>query len=129
MEQGGPPERNWRIRGWILVPLGLFLVLLMGAIAWTLLPPLLSPGIEAGGSTFTGTEEQAQLIFGIFGLVIAFGMLCIANGSFMIATGRRSPALTVVTLLVFAILFAIGWAIRVDRLADRHPLFASPLLR
>ena len=112
MEQGPSTERNWRARGWVLLPLGLFLVLFMGAIAWNLMPAMLFPGVEAGGSTFTGTAQQAQLIVGIFALVIAFGALCVVNGGFMIVTGRRSRALTVVMLLIFAILFAIGWASR-----------------
>lgn len=112
MEQGQAPERNWRVRGWVLVPLGLFLVLFMGAIAWHLLPTMLRPGVEIDGSTFTGTPEQAQLFLGIFALVLAFGALCIVNGGYMIATGRRSRALTAVMLVIFAILFAIGWAIR-----------------
>jgi MFS family permease len=112
VEQGQTSERNWRVRGWVLVPLGLFLVLFMGAILWNLMPTMLNPGVEVDGSTFSGTPEQAQLFFGIFALVIAFGALCIVNGSYMIATGRRNAVLTTVTLVIFAILFAIGWAIR-----------------
>ena len=112
MGDGAAPERNWRTRGWVLVALGLFLVLFMGAIAWNLYPSIAAPGVEAGGTTYTGTAEDTQFVLGIFALVIGFGLICTANGAFMIATGRRSRALTAILLVIFAILMAIGWAIR-----------------
>ena len=112
MEQGQSAERNWRTRGWVLVTLGLFLVIFMGAIAWNLVPTILTAGVETGGSTFTGDSGDAQLAIGIFALVIAFGALCLVNGIYMVATGRRSAALTGVMIGIFVILFGIGWAIK-----------------
>jgi hypothetical protein len=73
---------------------------------------MMNPGVESGGTTYRGTPEQTQLFLGIFALVIGFGAVSIVNGSYMIATGRRSRALTAILLSIFAILFAIGWAIR-----------------
>jgi len=104
--------KNWRVRGWILVVLGLFLVLVMGAITLNLAPAMLNPGVETADTTFTGSEEQAQVFLGLFALVILFGALCVANGLYMIATGLRSRTFTVATLALAALLFAIGWAIR-----------------
>ena len=112
MGNGAASEPNWRTRGWVLLGLGLFLVLFMGAIAWSLWPMMMNAGVETGGSTYRGTPEQTQLFLGIFALVIGFGLICTANGAFMIATGRRSRALTAILLVIFAILMAIGWAIR-----------------
>jgi hypothetical protein len=103
---------TWRVRGWILVVLGLFLTLLMGAIAWTTAPTMLNPGVEMDGTTFTGTAGQAEGFLGLFALVIGFGLLCIANGVHMIATGRRSQTFTVATLVFAALLYAVAWAIR-----------------
>lgn len=112
MGDGAAPERNWRTRGWVLVALGLFLVLFMGAIAWSLYPSIAAPGVETGGTTYTGTDEDMQFVLAIFALVIGFGLICTANGAFMVATGRRNRALTAILLVIFAILMAIGWAIR-----------------
>ena len=104
---------NIRVRGWVLVGLGLFLALFIGAIAWHLLPAMLYPGKEAaGGLTFTGTAEDAEFAWTIFALVILFGLVCIANGLHMVARGRPNRAFTAVTLLIAAILFAIAWAVR-----------------
>jgi hypothetical protein len=103
---------NWRVRGWVLVVIGLFLLILMGAIAWNLAPLMLRPGIETGGARFTGTAQQGQIFLGLFALVGLFGALSLVNGVHMIATGRRSRAFTVVTLALFLLLFALGWAIR-----------------
>lgn len=109
-EQG--PGPNWRVRGRVLVAVGLFLVLFMGAIAWNLAPMVLRPGEEVDGSTFTGTAEQGQIFLGLFALVGLFGAVSVANGAWMMATGRRSRVGIRAFLLIFAMLFALGWAIR-----------------
>jgi hypothetical protein len=109
-EQGSEP--NWRPRGWVLVGVGLFLVLFMAGIAWNLAPMMLSPGVEVGGSTFTGTEVQGEIFLALFALVGLFGAFAAANGAWMIATGRRSRIGTRIFLLSFMLLFALGWAIR-----------------
>ena len=104
--------RNIRVRGWVLVVLGLFLTLFMGVIAWNLLPTLLNPGKEVDGGSFTGTQEQADFTLFIFGLVIMAGLLFTANGGYMIAKGRQSRPFAVAAIAIVAILFAIAWAIR-----------------
>src|SRR6267142_1585500 len=60
--------------GWVQLIIGLFLVGLMGTIIFSLAPTLLQPGEIDRGSAFTGSPEQAQLILGVFGLVIVFGL-------------------------------------------------------
>jgi hypothetical protein len=112
MEREHEAEPNWRVRGRVLAAVGLFLVLFMGAIAWNVAPMMLRPGVEVGGSTFTGTEAQGQIFLGLFGLVGAFGALSVANGAWMMATGRRSRLGVRLFLLLFLFLFALGWAIR-----------------
>ena len=104
--------RNIRIRGWVLLGLGLFLVLFMGAITWNLLPTLLHPGKPADGMTFGGTEQQAEMFLGIFGLVILFGIFSVANGLYMIVRGRQNRLFALLALLIGVVLFAIAWAVR-----------------
>ena len=103
---------NWRVRGWILLVLGLFLVLFMGAITLYLAPAMLNPGVETVDTTFTGTAQEAETFLSLFGLVILFGALCVANGVYMIATRSQSRAFTVATLALAALLYALASAIR-----------------
>ena len=102
-------SRNIRNRGWVLLCCGLFLVLFMGWIAWALLPTLIRPGLEQEGSTFTGTEDEAQMILALFGLVILFGAVGTANAIYMIATGRQNRVFVIVTLLLAAALIGVAW--------------------
>jgi hypothetical protein len=112
MEQEQGPRLNWRVRGWVMVGAGLFLVLLMAGVAWNLAPIALRPGVEVDGSTFTGTAAQGQAVLGLLALVGLFGVFCVVNGVWMIATGHRHPTLGRILLAVFLLLFAIGWAVR-----------------
>lgn len=100
------------MRGRVLAAVGLFLMLFMGAIARNLAPILLRPGVEVDGSSFTGTAAQGQIFLGLFALVGLFGAMSLANGVWMIATGRRSPTGTRLFMILFLALFALAWAIR-----------------
>jgi predicted RNA-binding Zn-ribbon protein involved in translation (DUF1610 family) len=102
-------SRNIRNRGWVLLCCGLFLVLFMGWIAWSLAPTLLRPGMEQDGDTFTGTKDQAQMVLGLFGLVILFGAVGTANALYMITAGRQNRVFVIVTLLLAAILIGVAW--------------------
>jgi polyferredoxin len=112
MEREQGPSPNWRVRGRVLVAVGLFLVLLMAAIAWNLAPIMLRPGVEVDGSRFAGTAAQGQIFLGLFALVGLFGAMSVANGAWMMATGRRSPTGTRLGMILFLALFALGLAIR-----------------
>ena len=105
--------RNIKVRGWVLIALGLFLTLFMGSIALVLLPAMLSPGKEMdGGVTFTGSAADAEFAWTIFALVILFGLVGIAAGIHMVVRGRPNRVFTSVILLIAAILFGIAWALR-----------------
>lgn len=111
-ECGGKTRTSRAIRalGWVSVALGAFLVCFMGYIAWNMAPMLASPGGHTpGGSSFTGTAEQARMIRTLFGAVILFGFGSIVNGAFQIATGRRSKLLMMIVLLLAAGLFVYSW--------------------
>jgi hypothetical protein len=81
----------------------------MGWIAWILAPTLLSPGISQDSDTFSGTKDQAQMILGLFGLVILFGAVGTANALYMITTGRQSRVFVIITLLLAAVLIGVAW--------------------
>ena len=84
-------SRRWSRRaGVILIVLGLLIAGGMGALLAFLWPTLTHPGIEVGGSRFTGTKAQANTVIGILAGVGAFGLVAIGYGAFQLATGRRS---------------------------------------
>jgi len=102
-------SRNIRTRGWVLLCCGLFLVLVMGWITWSLWPTLARPGVEYESGSFQGTKQQAQMILGLFGLVILFGALGTVNALYMIMTGRQSRWFVIVTLLLAVAIVAAAW--------------------
>jgi len=103
--------RNIRLRGWVLLGCGLFLVLFMGAITWNMLPTLTYPerAIEVG--SFTGTPEQARSFLNLFLLVILFGLLGTVNALYMIASGRQNRWFVIATLALAAVLYWFGYTI------------------
>ena len=100
-----------RVRGWFLLVFGLILVLFMGAITWAVAPSLLHPGKEAGGMTFNATAEDAQMVLGLFGLVILVGIFSMVNGGYMVARGRPNRLMALATIAFTILLVAVGWAI------------------
>ena len=98
-------------RGWVLLMLGLFLILLMGTITASLAPTMLNAGKEIDGSTFEGTPEQARIFLGLFALVIVFGFVSTVYGLFQIVTRRESKAFILVSLLLAVALAAVGFYI------------------
>jgi hypothetical protein len=103
--------RNIRTRGWVLLSLGLFLVLFMGWIAWSLLPTLLRPGVDRDGGTFTGSRDQARTFLNLFLLVILFGALGTVNALYMVATGRQNRWFVIGTLVLAVILGLFAYSI------------------
>lgn len=103
-------SRRIRILGWLSIACGIFLIGLMGYITLAMYPSLTHTGVETGdGGRWTGTAEQAQMALNLFYLVIAFGVMAVAAGIWMVITGRRHIAITVATLLVAAILLFQTW--------------------
>jgi MFS family permease len=99
--------KHIRVRGSLQLLLGLILVALMGTVTYNLAPSLLRPGGDE--SRFTATAEQAQLILGLFALIVTLGLLSMVSGLWQIVTGRRSKWMVLVMLLVFALVAAGAW--------------------
>jgi hypothetical protein len=104
-------SRNIRTRGWVLLACGLFLLGLMGAITWTMLPTLLHPERAYAQGSFTGTPDEARTFLNLFLLVLLFGALGTVNALYMIATGRQNRWFVIGTLLLAAILFGFAYSI------------------
>jgi uncharacterized paraquat-inducible protein A len=102
-----------KVLGWVLIGLGAFLILFMGAI--TILVAGIIAGTNQPGATqrFDGGPKELALIFGIFGLVIAFGLTCVAAGISQARSGRRNKKLVKVLMGVFFALVAVGTLIQI----------------
>ena len=99
------------LRGIVLLVIGLFLLGLMGTVTVALLPGLTHPGEElADGSSFTGTAEQARMVLILFGLLLAFGLMAVLNGIYMIVTRRQSWAFIIGTLVLAGLIVFSGFA-------------------
>ena len=100
--------------GWLQLAIGVFLVGLMGTITYKLAPLMFQAGESAGtgGAGFTGTPQQAQLILGLFGMVIVFGLGSILSGLWQIKTGRRNKWLFIFMLVLFVVLIIFSWFLR-----------------
>jgi predicted nucleic acid-binding Zn ribbon protein len=102
-------EGNFRVRGGVMLACGLFLLGLMGWITWIMTPSLLHPGEEAGGMTFAGKPDQARLILDLLWAVLAFGAVAAVNGTYQLATGRKSRALVLISLGLAALVVIAAW--------------------
>jgi hypothetical protein len=112
---GGPVRKvgdaPWR--GWLGLLCGLVLIGLMGLVTWNL-GPALNETIATGSSDgFTGTAEQAQAILYLFYTIIAFGVLALVNGIYMIVTGSQHRIFIILTVLMTAVLaFTVYLAVK-----------------
>lgn len=84
----------------------------MGGITLFTAPIMLSSGSTSGGTSFSGTPEQAILILGLFGMVIVFGFAAILAGVFQIITGRRSIWIIIAILVLTFLLVAVAGVVR-----------------
>ena len=98
-------------RGLLLLICGLILLGIMAPISWALLPSLLHPGEQlSDGGSFTGTAEQARMVLALFGLILAFGLMAVLNGLYMMATRRQSWAFIIGSLVLAGLIVLAGFA-------------------
>lgn len=84
-------SRRWSRRaGVILIVLGLLIAGGMAVLLAWLWPTLAHPGMEVGGTRFTGTARQGRMILALFAAVFGFGAATFGYGVFQLFTGRRS---------------------------------------
>lgn len=96
-------NRGVRIRGAILIVLG---IVLAGFMAWLLgeMAPVMQPGGSPTGARFTGTEDQGRMITTLFMALIAIGVVFALYGFFMAATGKESRAMKIFAWILWAVL-------------------------
>lgn len=96
-------NRGVRIRGTILIVLG---IALAGFMAWLLgeMTPIMQPGGSPSGARFTGTEDQGRMITTLFMALIALGIVFALYGLFMAATGKESRAMKIFAWALWGLL-------------------------
>lgn len=107
-------ERAVRIRGGVLVGVGLFLVVLMGGIAVFVGMLLFSVANDPANAKKLINESGALLgVAALFAGVIAFGINSIVSGLWMWVFGRRNRVLVWVMWALLALIIAAGVFFRV----------------
>jgi hypothetical protein len=86
----------------VLLIVGLFLTLMMAAVAFYTAPLMLAG--QEDGWRFDGTPGQAITILILFALLIGFGLAAALGGLYEILTGRQHPAFLRAIFLLFAAL-------------------------
>ena len=77
---------NVRIRGFLMVACGVFLTGVMGwLLVWTS-----DRAAAQTGSRFTGTREQLLTIYGLYGIILLFGVISFVAGMWQLILGSRS---------------------------------------
>jgi hypothetical protein len=107
--------KTMRMLGWVLVGLGAFLVLFMGAITIfvaQLVSQSSEPGVHGG---FTGGAEMEFFMFGIFALVILFGLTSLVSGLLQVRNGRSNRKLMFLMLGLGVVFIIIGRFVRYMR--------------
>jgi hypothetical protein len=105
-------SRTVRTTGIVAMALGLFLVVMIGAVAFYTVPIMLADGETVEGSRFTGGPEARLLIFGIYAAVAAIGLTAMLSGAVHFATGRRfAPGIRLMSLFL-SLVVGIGLLVK-----------------
>jgi MFS family permease len=106
------PQKRIRRAGVALIVLGLLLVGMMGALTWFLAPMMLGTGQQDGGTSFSGSQEDARVILGLFGAVALFGLGALVAGYIQLRYGRQNWKVVGGMIGVLAVIGVIGWLIQ-----------------
>ena len=99
------PQKRIRMTGWLLVGCGVLLLGIMIPVCVAIGPSMMNPGVEVGGTEFTGSAADASSALMIFAGVIAFALAALASGIYQVRYGRQNWALVIGTLVLAAVLF------------------------
>ena len=109
---GGPVrsvgEAPWR--GIVLLICGLIMTIMMGVITFNLYPSLTHPGVRMpDSSSWTGGAESARMVLLLFFALIAFGVVAIANGIYMLVTKQQTKTFMFISLGTVAVVLVIAY--------------------
>lgn len=99
---------EFRLISGVLVFCGLFLSALGGGLIIVFANSILNSG-ESGASQFKGSEATLIFIFGIFGVILAFGLSALTAGVWQVIFGRANARLIYILLTLMLALLLIIW--------------------
>jgi MFS family permease len=99
--------------GMLMAALGAFLTLFMGGITVTVAQMVWHPFDPHATSNFTGGPGALLFIFGIFAVVMMFGLTSLAAGIFQIKHGRRNRKLVKTILVLAGVFVAVGCLVQI----------------
>jgi hypothetical protein len=102
-----PPSGMARIRGWLMIALGLFLSIGM-ALFGAYLGSIIANNDQPGGTHWTGSHDFTAQVFKLLAIVFVFGLVSVGGGVFQLRRGRPSWPITIVLLGLVAAMFLIG---------------------
>ena len=97
-----------RALGWVLLFIGAFLFVFMGAITVLVAVVIANSGAPGSTTRFSGGKKEAAVIFAVFGTVLAFGLASMAAGVSQIRHGRRNNRLAGLMMWIVFALFVVG---------------------
>ena len=78
-----------RVMGWSLIALGFLAAVAVGLTLWWLMPSLLQPGVNVGGTRFDGTAAQAKTMMAVFGAILVACLGLMLAGGFILYKNLR----------------------------------------
>ena len=111
---GGKLRTAGQIRtlGFVLVFIGGFLVVLMGAVTIFVIGVVYQAADSGRSSRLMEEATVFVAIFGLFALVIMFGLTCIGAGVWQILFGKRNKYIKYIILGLTFLLFTVGAIVR-----------------
>ena len=96
-------SKRIRVLGVLLIVIGVFLSLMMGALSIFFAGIMLHGGEPGSSGKFNGTPQQAAIIFGFFGVIFAIGLTSLIGGILQIKTGKRNLKVQIATFILVAL--------------------------
>jgi hypothetical protein len=89
---------------------GSFLVALMSVITFVVSRIISQAGQPGAGARFTGSPSDVNMIYGIFAVVIAIGLVSIAGGIMTLRYGKASKVVFVVIIALALVFYLMAMA-------------------
>lgn len=106
-----PSGGRQRLQGFVLCLLGSALAIGMATAAWRSAATFLHPGESIDGDRFTGTLVQGQFTLALFLSVAFTGLVFVAAGANLMATGRRDRRLLWLAAAALGCTALLAWQV------------------
>jgi hypothetical protein len=100
-----------RVLGAVMIALGGSLITGMAVISFWAYAMIHQSSALSATARFTGTKGQMLMMFGLFGLIMLFGIVALTTGLWQLIFGKRNKILTWFVLGLGAIFFIGGLAV------------------